>query len=497
MPRDMGSLDPIDYEIQSQERPLPAAEETPSVDAAPVLPPEDDMYSGSLAGPLGDPQGMPVQPTPLMTHDDMQRHTPDTVPVPPPSGDFIRAYLESKLNLPQGPDPKLAQAQMEEKIDRAANSIGRAAGGLGTAITGGAAGFANQVAGKGYDTSGGMQNPVQAYDDKASPVQRYMQSKLAEQQASKANLEDAQTALAAHKAMLGQDPNSIEVANLQLRREQLEREKARDAELARHQGVAEGHNADSLEETKRWHDRMAVLRANGMSQRDAFLQIQREKIEQNDTRIHQGQERLDRDTTDRTLPGAEGDFSKGDVKDLKGYRGNTIAAVENLHALSGLRDELSLNGVLPTDSAAKFETLYHALQPVINGAEFKTAWNAQHGKNFSEQLRSPEDLRSWLNKDYFRSQVDEVIKTLQSNYAARVRGAGGDVYSQDVTSPESNAPGRSRHMQRGVAAGKNVSAPPENTDAMVTVVQKKTGQSAKMKASDAAKFRTNPDYEVR
>ncbi len=460
----------------------------------------------------------PLSPPPLPpTHDDMAQHLPDTVPVMPAHGDLIRAYLESKLSLPQGPDPKLAQAQMEEKIDRAANSIGRAAGGLGTAITGGAAGFANQVAGKGYDTSGGMQSPVQAYDDKASPVQRYMQSKLAEQQASKANLEDAQTALAAHKAMLGQDPNSIEAARLDLAKKQYEREVAKDADTSTHNRWGEGHGNESLEEQKRWHDVEAALRAKGFTAREADDEIKRQRlalaqnrdarqeIKTNDTES-QGVVNL-ADEQRGILPAGKADEANTALGATVNVR-QSIGKIRNILADAPLMSRLSFS-----EQNAKLEPLVHELSTQWNGALSRNVLAGPRAEAIKDAIGKlggiegvVRDAMSSIAQGHAYSDtrlaaIDDMIDANARNLAQSRGVKLGKTYEDAVSGKPQDightprvrtaAPGR---VGSGTGPGE---ASASGGDAMVTVKSKKTGSVVRMPASKAKAYQGNPDFEVR
>lgn len=383
--------------------------------------PEDADLGGTPA-----PQGMdaselapfPQAATPDMAPPPMV----DAPPQPPIQNDVVRRFIEAKLKLPNGPDPQLVQAQREEAMDRALHSIGKGFANSADAVARNAAGFASAIGGHGFSPppAGSAVTPP---EEAPSPVQRYLAAKKAQQDESKANLDDMKAVMDAQKVLNGQDPNSLEAKKLGLEVDKLQEEKTQHEALRNHwkdAGDLAKQKQQDLQAFRQFQEKIGWARLDNAQKKQALDWF---KANLSEKRLAQGQERLDRDAEDRSIAGEDGAFSKQEAKDLGQQKGNVSAAVQGLNRLKELRSELVLNGALPTDKEAEFESLYHSLSPVLNGAEFKTAWNKAHGENFKEQLRSPQDMRSWLNQDYFDKQADEVIGALQNNYKARVDAA--------------------------------------------------------------------------
>lgn len=402
----------------------PAPEDPSNLGKADV-PETWDLPDFSEATTTGaDPSAPPVMDAPEEKH--------------PIGNDYIRHFIESRLNVgKQGIDPQLQHAQFEEFLQRGIHNLGQGMGNPGEKLVANARGFANAIAGHGF-TPGEVSQPApQPYDESQSPVKRYLAEKAAQRAQDQADLTAVKDAAQAGRYLDQTDPESLMGRKLALQEQEHERKvKQGDRGLdVREAGVGQkdreldqgdtrndlaAQKEADLQDFRKFQQKIGWAR---LSQQEKTRALAEYKAGQQDKRIAQRQETLNRDAQDRSISGEEGSFSKFEAKDLGQQKGNVAAAVSGIQRLKELRSDLLLNGALPTDKQAEFESLYHSLSPVLNGAEFKTAWNKAHGENFKEQLRSPRDLANWLNKDYFDRQADEVEHALTTNFKARVDAA--------------------------------------------------------------------------
>ncbi len=375
-------------------------------------------------------------PPPAPTHEDMQPHLPDTVPVMPAHGDLVRAYLESKLNLPQGPDPKLAQAQMEEKIDRAANSIGRAAGGLGTAITGGAAGFANQVAGKSYNTSGGMPNPVAEYDDKASPVQRYLMAKQAEQQASRSRLNDAKAELDMAKGLESGNPNGMAERKLELaeqeakrRREQGDKGLDLRGEAGKQRDVALEQGGERTDETKRHNKETEALGWARLTEAQKKDVISAQKAGVSNDRLTFMIDKYNALNEGKSISGVQWNNAKAVPQKVATDIGAQLGQVDKLEkVVSDFKDAKGEAGYasLPlTAKRAMLVQLRTELLPLATATGGFGNFTVAHQHLAESIISDPAKALNMLNSGAFDTQLDGLIKSAREGIASKVKRAPG------------------------------------------------------------------------
>lgn len=510
-------------------------------DGAPLL--DTDTPVREPGGDIAPLQGGDAQPDPAKLPEDHTADAPpvdhgqdftpspypgDPSPLPPKPlhNDAVAQYIQSLIGGKL--DPKLEQAQQEDRVHRAIDAIssGLGAGGqnFGNAISGHAQAFANSIAGKGYTSPLlGQQVSADPGPLKDSAVQRYLQAQQAAQTQAKTGLDNAKAAIDLSKLEDGKDPDSLAARRLELETKEYERklkqgDRGQD-QKDESQQYREKHDAEvgelnwkKYQSTEEYRKEMLRLREKGIDEQSAkdaikkdYNDIQRQKAGLADESQEQKQGR-------GVISGwkFQNNLDPKVAREFNDVRAAARLADKSLERMQELVQNGELSRLSPTQQdQALMEVYSHEVLPQINTAQKGGVFANGRARLLQEAMANPNSFKQLMIDAVSNNSTTKIRAfrdILRDSVLERGEAYGGEPLGDPYDGAEPGVintarpgrPGSQEYNQRskGTAPAPKIGqSAGDVTGANVTVRRKSDGLTKTLSAKDASRFLADPGFE--